>query len=363
MKKTNKITTFTFVGFIAVFFLLLIVMPKSEFSEMENRNLAQMPKFTFERLFNGKFTSEFEEYVTDQFAFRDTWVGMKYFFEKALLKTENNGIYFGKDGYLMTKFVRPDESRLNINYGAVEKLSDSLDIPVKFSLIPMSSYVHADKLPHNANPYNQQVLLDRAAQMDEYFDLSQTLLAHKDEYIYYRTDHHWTSDGAYYAYEKICEEYGLAPVERTLRKEYADFYGTLYSNAGARAVESDTVATFMLPQLEVTDENGQKREVYDESFADKKDKYSVFFGGNPPLVVLDNTEIEDGEKLLLVKDSYSNSLAPYLTHNFDEVHMWDLRANKTSLSQYIAENGITQVLVLYSTENFASDTNIMFMSK
>ena len=87
MKKTNKITTFTFVGFIAVFFLLLIVMPKAEFSEMENRNLAQMPKFTFERLFNGKFTSEFEEYVTDQFAFRDAWVGMKYFFEKALLKT------------------------------------------------------------------------------------------------------------------------------------------------------------------------------------------------------------------------------------------------------------------------------------
>ena len=189
------------------------------------------------------------------------------------------------------------------------------------------------------------------------------LKAHKDEYLYYRTDHHWTSDGAYYAYEKICEELGMTPVERTLRKEYADFYGTLYSNAGARMVEADTVATFMLPQLEVTDENGQKREVYDESFADKKDKYSVFFGGNPPLVVLDNTEIEDGEKLLLIKDSYSNSLAPYLTHNFDEVHMWDLRANKTSLSQYIAENGITQVLVLYSTENFASDTNIMFMSK
>ena len=86
---------------------------------------------------------------------------MKYFFEKALLKTENNGIYFGKDGYLMTKFVKPDESRLNINYGAVEKLSDSLDIPVKFSLIPMSSYVHADKLPHNANPYNQQILFHK----------------------------------------------------------------------------------------------------------------------------------------------------------------------------------------------------------
>ena len=141
MKKTNKITVFTFVGFIAVFFLLLIVMPKTEFSEMENRNLAQMPQFTFERLFNGKFTSEFEEYVTDQFAFRDTWVGMKYFFEKALLKTENNGIYFADDGYLMTKFVTPDEGRLNINYGAVDKLAESLDIPVRFSLMStLTSY-------------------------------------------------------------------------------------------------------------------------------------------------------------------------------------------------------------------------------
>ena len=363
MNKYSKITTFTFVGFIAVFFLLLIVMPKSEFSEMENRNLAQMPKFTFERLFNGKFTAEFEEYVTDQFAFRDTWVGMKYFFEKALLKTENNGIYFGKDGYLMTKFVKPDDSRLNINYGAVEKLSASLDIPVRFSLIPMASYVHADKLPGNANPYNQQILLDRAAEMDEYFDISQALLAHKDEYIYYRTDHHWTSDGAYYAYEKICQEYGMTPADRVLRKEYPEFYGTLYSNAGARMVEPDTVTTFMVPELSVKDENGNDIPLYDESFAEKKDKYSVFFGGNPPLVVLDNTEIEEGEKLLLIKDSYSNSLAPYLTHNFDEIHVWDLRANKTSISEYVSANGITQVLVLYSTENFASDTNIMFMSK
>lgn len=363
MKNTSKATALIFILFITVFFALFFVSPKHEFSEMENRTLAQMPKFTSERLFDDSFTSEFEEYVTDQFPLRDTWVGMKYFFERALLKTENNGVYFAKDGYLISKFKEPDSTRLSANFDAVQRLYDSLDVPVSFSLVPTSAYVYADKLPKNAVPYDQQTILDMAEALDAYFDLSETLVNNKNEYIYYRTDHHWTSDGAYCAYKDICKALGTEPIERIHRKDYFPFYGTLYSNAGARAVRGDTVSTYELPDVTVTDENGEAMELYDESFGSKKDKYSVFFGGNRPLITVQNNEMPEGEKLLIIKDSYSNCLVPYLCYNFSQIHMWDLRFNKTDLKEYVQNNGIDRVLVLYSTENFSSDVNISLMCR
>ena len=363
MKNQSKLITFLFVGFISLFFVLGIFMPKREFSEMENRTLAQFPSFSFKSFFSGEYTADIGKYLTDQFPFRDEWVGLKYFSERALLKTENNGVFFGKDGALYDVFETPDPELLEKNFQSVESFAENAGIPVSFSLIPSSAYVYKENLPDNAVCFDQQTMLNRAENINGYFDLSQPLLDAKDGYIYYRTDHHWTSDGAYEAYKAICEDMGLNPYERVFRKSYEDFYGTLYSNSGARLIESDTVDTYETADITVYDAEGKEMSFYDDSYADRKDKYSVFLGGNHGLLKIVNGENKDGEKLLLIKDSYSNSLLPYLTHNFSEIHVYDLRFNKTSVAKYIEENGIDRALVLYSCDNFASDTNIFLVNR
>ena len=239
------------------------------------------------------------------------------------MKTENNGVYFGKDGYFMTKFKEPEEKRLDGNIEHVKALSESLDIPFYFSLIPTSAHTLKDKLPEFSYPYDQDKILQKAQDIKGYFDLSNTLLEHKNEYIYYKTDHHWTSKGAYYAYVKICEAMGIVPSEEPeILEEHKDFFGTLFSNSGARFVDGDTVTLYNTKKLLVKDATGEEIPLYDLSFGDKKDKYSIFLGGNAPLITIENTENQDAPTILLIKDSYSNSLVPLLSNNFSKIYVW-----------------------------------------
>lgn len=365
-KSYYRTLTALFLVFIGGLFLFNLFTADKDFSDMENRKLAQKPAFTFAKLFDGSFTSDYETYITDQFFVRDSWVGLKYYTERAMLKTENNGVYFGRDGYLLNKFATPDEERLQGNLDAVQRFIDTNTVPTYFSLVPTSAYVLRDKLPKNATPFEQQVLLDRAAQdfTNNYIDISAPLVDNNKGYLYYRTDHHWTSDGAYVAYRTLCEELGLTPFLRGEKAgEYPGFYGTLYSNAGARGIPADTVVTYQVDGVTVTDFEGKEIPLYDTSYGDKKDKYSVFFGGNHPTAVVKNKNLPEGKKLLLIKDSFSNALVPYLSQNFGEIHMVDLRFNKSSMAEYMELNHIDMALVLYSTENFASDTNLFILGK
>ena len=367
MTKTYyKVLTAIFVVFIGALFCINLFTKDRDFSDVENRKLAQKPTFTFEKLFKGAFTADYEKYITDQFFARDTWVGLKYYSERSMLKTENNGVYFGKDDYLINKFKTPEEERVAGNFTSIQKFIDSNTIPTYFSLVPTSAYVLRDKLPANATPFEQQVLFDRAGQSfpDNYIDISAALVDNNKGYLYYRTDHHWTSDGAYVAYRTLCEQWGLTPFLRGEKAgEYPNFYGTLYSNAGARNITPDTVVTYKVDGVTVTDFEGKEIPLYDTSFGTQKDKYSVFFGGNHPVAVVKNQNLPEGEKLLLIKDSFSNALVPYLSQNFSEIHMIDLRFNKSSLAEYIDNNHIDVALVLYSTENFATDTNLFILGK
>jgi hypothetical protein len=145
-----------------------------------------------------------------------------------------------------------------------------------------------------------------------------------------------------------------------------DFYGTTWSSSGARWVAPDSIHVWVQEQgLSITSyRNGEgvSAPLYDRSFLEQKDKYSLFLGGNQPLCVMENPAGTRG-KLLVVRDSYADSLAPFLALDHEEVHLWDLRHNRSSLAQYVAEQGIDRVLVLYSNANFATDGNLFFLSR
>ncbi len=379
--------TALFCAFIGVFLVANAVSPDRTFSEVENRNLEQLPAVDFgtpEKLFrdgnffNGQFMRDFETYTTDQFIGRDAWVDLKARTERALGKKENNNVYFADNDTLITRFDQPAADRVTENLNYVNKFVENVDIPVVFSLIPTQACIWADRLPEGAPNASQTDLMTQAQGAvtgATWADVYTPLMEHKDEDIFYRTDHHWTSLGAYYGYTGLASALGYTPVpltDYTPTVRSTEFYGTVFSSSGVRWVKPDTITTYV-PDDGITvvshtyDNSGnpveEQRALYVESFLSVKDKYSMFLGGNQPLGVVKNANNPDGPRLLIIRDSYADSLVPFLTPHFSEIHLLDLRYYKLSIADYIAQNGIDQALVLYSVPNFVTDGNMFWITR
>ena len=379
--------TALFCAFIGVFLVANAVSPDRTFSEVENRNLEQLPTVDFgtpEKLFrdgnffNGQFMRDFETYTTDQFIGRDAWVDLKARTERALGKKENNNVYFADNDTLITRFDQPAADRVTENLNYVNKFVENVDIPVVFSLIPTQACIWADRLPEGAPNASQTDLMAQAQGAvtgATWADVYTPLMEHKDEDIFYRTDHHWTSLGAYYGYTGLASALGYTPVplsEYTPTVRSTEFYGTVFSSSGVRWVKPDTITTYV-PDDGITvvshtyDNSGnpveEQRALYVESFLSVKDKYSMFLGGNQSLGVVTNTNNPDGPKLLIIRDSYADSLVPFLTAHYSEIHLIDPRYYHLSVKDYVAQNGIDQALVLYSVPNFVTDGNMFWITR
>ena len=375
-KKYSIFLTALFCAFLGVAVTANAITPDREFSDIENRALAQRPALSWKTVRTGAFMSDYESYITDQFPARDGWTAAKAYLEKAVGKQENNGVYFCDDATLISRFDAPDEKRLTNNINYVNQFAEKSPVPVTFGLIPTQASIWAHKLPQGAPNYDQSLVMSQAAQSTtaRFVDLTSVLSQHKDEPIFYRTDHHWTSLGAYYGYVALSEVLGYTPVpleNYTKTTVSTEFYGTVFSSSGVRWVKPDEIDIYV-PEEGVTvtshtyDNKGnpieEPRQLYDESYLSKKDKYSMFLGGQQPLGVV-KTGNTDKPKLLLIRDSYSDSLVPFLTPHFSEIHLMDFRYCKLSPSQYIADNGIDQALVLYSVPNFCSDGNLLWIGR
>ena len=370
-KKALWAEALIFLAFIGAFFILNLVLPDRQFSEQENRYLQMRPEFSFKSLFSGDYTSKFETYTTDQFTFRDEWITLKAASELALGKQENNDVHLCENGTLIEGFKRPESSVLDSNMSALNTLVGNTDAMVYFALIPDKSDLYSSLLPKNVPNDSEKEVIDycygqsNATNVDMYSALS----AHKDEYIFYRTDHHWTSLGAYYGLSALAESMGLpcpaldSYTDRHVVSE--EFYGTTWSSSGFSWVDPDTMEIFVnAPEgLKVTSyPQGSPVEgkLYDFSFLEKKDKYSMFMGGNCPMHVIE-TGNEDKPSLLILRDSYTDSLIPFLLDDFSEIHVLDLRYYRASLKAYIEQNDFDNVLVCYSVSNFCSDSNIFLL--
>lgn len=366
-----------FCAFLAVFLVAGAVSPDQSFSQLENRTLQQLPTPTVETVLSGEFMSDFETYTTDQFPGRDAWVDLKARTEKAMGKQENNSVYFCKEDTLITRFDTPDAQNVANNLSYVDQFAQKAGVPVYFSLIPGAAEIWSDRLPEGAPNASQKAVIDQAASTLKnalVYDTYSVMDAHSDEDIYYRTDHHWTSLGAYYGYTALMDALGMeaVPLSNYTKTTVSDsFYGTIFSSSGVRWVRPDCIDTYVPADgITVTshtyDNKGnpveEERPLYDTSFLSVKDKYSMFLGGNQPLAVV-RTPHTDAPKLLIVRDSYTDSLVPFLTAHFSEIHLVDPRYYKLSVADYIQENGIDEALVLYSVSNFVTDKNLVWLAK
>ena len=363
MKKShNLLITILFCIFLGGVAVASILIPDDGFSEMENRNLRPIPELTINKFTSGRFMTEAESYVSDQIAFRDSWVAVKALGEALSGKQENNGIYFAAEDTLIRRVDEPDAAFVETNIQNLRNFVTQSEVPVYFGLIPTAASVWQDKLPAGAPTVDEkswtQWLYDRSGA--ENIDLASVLEQHSVEDIYYRTDHHWTSLGAFYGAHAILNAMGLEELDLS---DYAptevshSFLGTNYSSAGAWWTSPDTITTYVPEEgKEVTSNfTGQEEpgRLYVSEQLEVKNKYAYFLGGNQPLCVIRSQTV--GPKILVIRDSYTDCLAPFLTERFQEVHLFDLRYNRLNPLDYVWENDIDLVLVLYSFETFVTD--------
>ena len=339
--------TALFCVFIGGMFLGSLLLPDRESSELENRNLAQAPKLSWKTFTSGDFMEDAEDYVNDQIIGRDFWVALKAWSERISGKQENNGIYFAKEDTLISRVDTPSwedipaqgdtlpQQGLQTRAEYVNALVNNVDVPVYFGIIPSAAEIWSDRLPEGAPTADEKAIIDRlyGTVQTHTVDLYSALYQHREEALYYRTDHHWTSLGAYYGYTALMDAMGLeaVPLDESQKVTVSeDFYGTLFSSSGVRWLPPDHIDRYISDEgVTVTAyPNGtpEPGSLYVDSYLEVKDKYSSFLGGNKPLCVI-QTEHTDAPKVLVIRDSYADSLAPFLTQNFSEIHLFDPRYN------------------------------------
>ena len=368
-KKYSIFITVLFCLFLFGFGIALLVLPDREFSEQENRYLTQFKAPTLDSVFgeNGQFMADFEKYVNDQFPLRDQWIQLKAWSARLLGKQENNKVYFGTDGQtLFAQFnALPDEALAErVDY--VNQLADNVIVPVYFSLIPDKTYVWADRLPDGAPRVDDGSTLDRAqalcSEWVTWIDLKNVL---QGDDVFYRTDHHWTTEAAYYVYAAWAEEKGLSPLALSdyKKKTLTDgFFGTVDAKVGGRN-RSDTIHVYIPKkkekyQVNYVAKNETADDIYQYDYLKIRDKYSVYFGGNQSLVEV-KTDSKSKRKLLVVQDSYAHCFIPFTLHDFKEVDFVDLRYYSESLKEYMEKGDYTDVLFLYNAAGFAEDNSLI----
>ena len=350
---------------IAFFSTSYIITPVQSFSEHENRVLQTAPHFTLEKLLNGTYTHQIHDYFSDQIVFRTKMIEAKSITELLMGKKENNGVVLGKDNYLIEapSYSETNYKYLQNNLMKIENLMANLEeskVNVVSAIIPRKIDVLSNMLPQSYSAEREKAVWNYPSKKH----LNLTTALEKSHNAFYKTDHHWTAEGAYTAYTRLANELGYSQLPLdffNLQILSGDFSGTTYSKSGFFFIPSEVIST---PAIEngkykmlILDTNQTFDTLYDVSYLDKKDKYSTFLSGNNAHVKIYDNQDNTKETLLLIKDSFSHSLAPYLCEHFN-LELIDPRYFNGSIEKYIAENNIKNVLFLFGLDTLAT-TNLV----
>lgn len=354
---------------IMLVFLFNILLPNVEYSELENRYLQKLPKLTVSSIKDASYMEDFENYLNDHFIGRNMFVKLKAGIEYLLGKQENNGVYLGKDDYLIQKPAMYNEEIINNNLNAIKTLNDLGRYKITVSVVPPAYEIMNDKLPENVytntipilNNHIEKSLSDTTIKN---VDTTQDLKRYNDSYLYYRTDHHTTSNGAFIVYNKLSSALGysaLSGEDFKVSDVTRSFFGTTYSKA-LRHVSPDIISDYKPLEtarfkVEFPYENKEADSMYFPEHLKTKDKYSYFLDGNHALTVIKSPN-KNGKSLVVFKDSYANCTVPMIANHFETIHMIDLRYYNDDIIKYLYENKIKNILFLYSSQTFMTDESI-----
>lgn len=378
MKEKFRCIIFAFI--ILVISISNIIKPDKLFSNRENRYLKEFPNINKEDILSGKFAEEIEEYTSDQFILRDKWITVKTITDLGMLKKDNGRVYFGKNEYLFEMSSKIDEKQMYENIDTINSFSSNIkktnkDIVISALIVPSKSEALKDKLPDFVDATNEKDLFKKIDKLlnqninimspiDYFYDKS-------DYYIYYKTDHHWTSKGAYYGYKYFMENKNEIPLEEDqfeIKTVSNDFLGTTYRKANFYKSNPDTIEKYSYKgkdKLEyniLVNEKEKEDSLFDDSYLNKTDKYSYFLGGNKAILEI-NTSEKNGKSILIIKDSFGNNFIAFLLSHYENIIVIDTRYFNKSIKDYIKEKEIKELLFLYNIENFVTEKSIQKLNK
>lgn len=333
--------------------VIFIFSNKTNYSELENRYLQNYPKFDLIDLKNGSYTDKINNYLQDNFPFRSLFVNIKTNIDK-IFKNNINGVYIGENGYLIEEYKTFNKEKvINIFNNFSKDIKNA-----KLLLVPTSIEINKDKLPNyiTSSQYEDLLYIYNNIDMDS-IDIYDDLINSKYQ-TYYKLDHHWTIYGSYIGYKNYME---------SINKEYVDlkdlniykvtdnFYGSIYSKLNDYTLKPDTILSIKTDKLDVIIDN-KKSSLYDKTYLNRKDKYSYFLSGNHGLTEITNNNCNGS--ILVIKDSYGNSLIPYLTYNYNKIYVVDLRYFKGNIKEFIKSNNIDETLILFNMNTITTETGI-----
>lgn len=370
-KVQEKLVGIIFILTLFLFLIINVIVPDREKSVQENRMLATKPKFRLSSLISGDYDEKFEAYMDDQFVGRDMWRKLKVTVDRIGGSRLENGVYIGTNGQLLEQIEVADKNHLAANIKAIKSFSESHSkIPVRMMLVPDAANVLNHSLPALAKPEDQTQMFSMVRKdlgdSVEWIDVSTELNKHKTEKIYYKTDHHWTTLGAFYAFQAAAQSLGI---EGDLSGNYVSyavsdsFNGMLASKSGVNLGEKEQIDIYVPTEedtdliVDYVDEGKRSTSLYDSSKLKEKDQYTVFLGGNSSLLDI-RTVSTSTKRLLLVKDSFANSFIPFLTPYYREIVVVDPRYYSGTINDLMDSYRISEVLFLYSGNTFFKDNNI-----
>lgn len=349
--KLNKILFIIVSLIIIVFFGIFIFSPKSTFSEVENRYLQEFD------------VNELDKYMSDHFPFRSSLVKIKNNIEVAMGKNLINGVYIGEDDYLVPKVVTSENRDFLIKSINNFAINNKVDVMI----VPDSIAINGDKITNKLDDSQEEEIeyIYSNLKYSNNINVIDRLRDNNSKYqMYYKTDHHWTTYGAYTAYKEYFTNKGLTPLdisEFNEKKVSDEFLGTSSSLALGLAKKEKM---YILDKDNSLDVNYVYEEVktdslYNYEYLDKKDKYAMFLDNNHGLITIKNNSINDDSNILLIKNSYANCFVPFIVNHYENVHVIDLRYFGDNVSDYVQENSIDNILILYNLNNFYSDKSII----
>lgn len=348
-----------------------LIVPDKEMSEQENRMLAKQPKLTVNNVTSGDFMEQYENYASDQFVGRNMWRSVKVAISRLGGSRVENGVYIGKNGQLFEEIAVPDQGQMSENITAIKDFAQRYqDIPVSMILVPDAACVLGDRLPALAAMEDQSQMIsmvkNEMGDSVSWISAVSVLNKHKSEKIYYKTDHHWTSLGAFYVFQEAAPALGISEDVSDDYVSYTvtdDFNGVLASKSGVGLDEKEQIDIYVPTtgdnDLTVTyvDESRKRTSIYDSSKLETKDQYSVFLGGNSSVVDI-KTVSTKSDRLLIVKDSFADCFVQFLTPFYREIVVVDPRYCTNTLDEIMDTYRITDVLILYSGNTFFTDNHI-----
>ena len=342
--------------------LMFMFVPKKEFSYNENRYLEKFPEVSIDNIMSGKFMNKLDSYIADNFPFRESLLSLKSKLFRVLGVYKQSDVYYGKDNKLYQEYREPSNSDVVIK--RVNRLKDNIDSNVYFMLVPTSIYINKDKVSKYNLSYDEGKTIDyyKDNLNVNFIDVRDSFKKNREEYLFYGTDHHWTTRGAYLGYLEYCNSLGINPNKYEFEIVNKKFYGTLYSKVLDNSLEYDYIERIKddTKYKVYFDDNSEESDtLYYDEYLDKKDKYSYFLDNNHSLIKIENLDSNNDNSVLIIKDSYANAFIPLIGPHYKNIHVIDPRYYTLSINDYIKENDIEEVVFVYNVLTLGDDLGIV----